>query len=140
MKKLLSIITALILIFSLSSCQGTYVGFSSGVYVINGITYKYKATSLYTKRIGDEISIGWNHLEGDYVTESFGTRGAGSIEYTVLGDAESLSVRIISNGEIYPLSTTGISFDLTKINSNSIQFIFSSQNCSETEITINLVK
>ena len=140
MKKLLALITALILLFSLSSCQGTYAGFSSGTLVVNGVTYKYKATSLYTKRIGNEISIGWNHLEGDYVTESFGTRGATSIEYAVSGDSENLDIRIISKERIYYLSGANGRIDLTETNSRNIQFIFSSQSCDKTKITINLIK
>ena len=140
MKKLLALITALILLFSLSSCQGTYAGFSSGTLVVNGVTYKYKATSLYTKRIGNEISIGWNHLEGDYVTESFGTRGASSIEYTVSGDLENLDIRIISKERTYYLSGANGRIDLTETNSRNIQFIFSSQSCDKTKITINLTK
>ena len=97
MKKALSLILVLLILFSMSGCSGTFSLYKSGVYKVYGESYSYKINSYTESETPGNIRLKFGKLEGEYVYEMYaGTEIYSHLAYKIEveeGDVEVLILK-----------------------------------------------
>ena len=138
MKKLLSFVLILLLIFSITSCSGSFSLYKSGTQYLYGEKYSYKIHSLKeSKNQSGVVNITFEDLEGNYVYDLY-VKGYSYVSYTVEVKNQDLTVSVIESGELLELPQGTI--DVSLFSERFIHIVFSSELCKEATIQFVLIK
>ena len=138
MKKLLSILLAVITMFCLSGCSGRYSLHKSGTYITNGEKYTYEIHSFKEKRTSGLTTINFGEFQGYYVYPLRINRRYSSVSYNITHGEGELDVSVKETNESLDLPNGTI--NLSSKNERYIYIIFTSEYCKDIEIEFIFAK
>ena len=135
MKKILSLILTLLILFSMSGCSGNFSLYKSGIYKVYGESYSYKIRSYKESEVPGNIRLSFGKLEGAYVYEMYaGTKFYSHLSYKITVEKGEIEVSILGEGII--LEQPQGEIDLSTLKNDYIHLLIKSENAENIEIQL----